>query len=1732
VARILSPLEWADDDEEAQLDALIFRQDHGGDFELFQETTDLQMEQDDIQIQAGDRALTEASSQAFEEFAAPDLASIGQAQDHDLNVEKLHADPSTLTPEDRDIIGGSIGSEPRRRPSLNGQGPGDLRDEPMRPFEGEDLSGLSIDDIQNEIVTIAQQDRGDQNSGRFQSLLDEQRKRAQEGPAPVADAVGAVLGFPNRVIEAEEQGVGALSGTALFQELSSVGQWILTGDPGPFGSSEGRKHLREETALMEDMIPKEVLDQLDRTIGFSFAQNPIGRYQAIRDVVAAFEEYQRTSGAELLAATPEAQPMDFTEFRAGVVPPVPGPELDDIERILSQNAARFSERFQEITDKYGIAAAEIFGNIVGDPLNLFGFGLLGKVPLVGKLLGPMEMAYIRATDKIFNAVGRGLARAVGKTGRTIVEAEASKAAQEVELFASRRAAMFSDEPGAVDELVALATGPDDLGDEFATIQRVFDADYYDTLPMMLKDQTPAKAADIVNSQARRMVEAEIEAGAVGAPDHILREMGLIKALMDKMPLTDTRRVRTGPIMGGLRAGRNVIDALHNEIYLPYAQSTLVFLNYLPANYAETALMSALTGSQPGLMAARQFDALRVVLGPEAPVIGGARDFVGLQARSLAQKGEGRPWTRRWQQIREWGDENVDAALRRNNYSDQLKKNINADPVLKERFDSVRAEVIQDLPPELRPYADDIADMAGVYAVKEPSALPQIADFYGTPEIKQKVTTGLRSKYGDLPPEVLHLLDDFGAGQINSTQVLRTRSQDALETAAVNEAHADTKILGNYVDEIEATIRGIADSGDTARMPAMADTWLSASFYAERASVKVGAISNLRREALNTNLQGGPLTAAIRELDAAEMESYRKIGEVVDRIDRVGEEFGLVELTTGIKGGYAKRSNDIVRRTREYHEQHVVPLQRLAQDTNSRAIRKQRWEEARALRHPNYARAQREMDELLAEMFPQTVGDSPLNAKNLESVQDFLGPQQQMLDDMLTELDQMAVVKSGEASTDVLRENLTDLATRLSDQPGLQDAAKKAIKQTTDRYQATFIQYPGNNLDAIMRYVNPFWIYQSRREVRILKAGLQHPGLVRLYGDYFANSDQGYISVGDTGFQFDPTRNSLFSVINSSRRRGTLVDPGALARGDFKNVVSSDRFPDRWGEPFGTFDRAEEMLSAFGIYPGAMVKLPVSIYRAIWQGIRGDKGDDMLRAFEGGAFIPSLIENAINLAEIAGVDTGGLRTFLRNPFNEMHLQLELTDQMDRGEPADLQEARKAVGGRQIVHQQSGATRFRSMEGRERARKQDEILAKNRGWTVAQVIANRQSADYIPPDPHESALIQDAIGRDVKRQAARGPQELRAPRLRAISEAVDAKRVEQDELLTTWSGDFSDIESQLAQYGTIYSEKFGAATLNDIMGRFWQEWNKIDAKYVDDIPQTEQEWAAAQDMYGITPKKPTAFGAVYKEFRAIQPDNPEYQMKFGETDWDAFFTAQETALADMSPGDRQQMEAITQLRDAYAAIPFRTALREAAQIRRKYYDEPRFFRIGDDDEIAPYSEADQQKLATVERQVNLFILDAQSATFDVTGEDGIVMNVHVGETRRQVLVPEVGFVNGQLTAMTPDGPLDANATYFAEQIYLDEARRGRIPGGLFANLAEVEASVSQLRFTRASEGYLRRNDRMTPRQEFLAAHRSNPNERFPGSNRSLYDVVYEGRSVSFEGGSEQGLPGDLRSEALIE
>ncbi len=1639
-----SPLQFMDPDEKAAFDARRFSRQTANDPALELAQADQEQESKYIQDVAKARVDATANQMDFEQYAAPDLARFQQAQSQDAEVASRAGDRRDLSIEQRERLPQRINAAPPVAPNP---------DDPMARI---DRLGPPSEPGRFEHVSP------------FEAL---NQRRAELGLEPEVqgegpDPIGGLLKGLSEGIGRVEQWFGSQS--------TRPGGPLIGLDVPPSAQSPGQKlaetpHFQEEMKSLEASLGKPLVDQLDRTLGFTFVGWPEKRYQTFRDTAGLMRDIKSWAVKE-----EEANPGLTSEQLA--------------ERV----SGRFASQLQDITDKYGSAGAEIIGNVVLDPLNLVGYGLLGKIPLAGRLLGPAERMYMKAAEAPFKYGGKLITAAVGETVRTVIEREAGLASREAEAWFTGRAALNTDDLVAVQDLVSL--GQSGGLTDAPAIQTIFDADIAEILPQILTDATPRQAVDLIHTYSRRMAAAEIEAGATGPVDAVLNQMGAIGRVL-KIAVPDNLRFqrRADALLGGVK--RNVIDKLHQNVQLPLARANLMFANYPLFNYAETAGFSMLSGARPGLLSHADYDAIRVI-DPLFPEIGGSKDFGGFlsaQLRGDTERGGVGRILDGFQGYREKMDDTLDGGIRRNAIYQYVLQGVEGDPVLRKLAEQIRQDVRGMLPESMYAQAENISDLAVIYGLRNPGALPQVADGFSVASLKERAAAHLSEKYAKLPPEVLISLRDWQTGTIVTREGLETQARKALDNHIIDQTFSDPQVLDDMVSALE--VQAARTDMTPAERTALVNTWGETSLTIRDGWDRAQGVANLARE--QANIAGD--TMGVAKIGERLTRTERLLQDVLNRLDELEKRFPIAG-DPAVTVGLAQRTRRVMDTARSFNSQFVEPIEQQAQLSSSRLERRRLFEEAGVLRRKNWATQQRAFDDLFAEAFPEGARASAMGAPAaagtavesvaavpLRKVADLSGELGPQLDELLTEVGDIKAFKATDAEVAQLRSGLEKYQTAAGDTSA---AMQKVIAAAKDKYEQTFIQYPGNTLDAVMRYFDPFWVYQSRRILRVTKQAIQHPGLIRLYEDYFNNSDRGYLKFDGIRWQFDPTRGTILSGIGSGRRRGAMIDPSALARGEFGQVIRGDRFPQRFEGGFGQVEQAQEIVSGLGVYPGSLFEMGFAAFRGIGEAAQGRNPVPEMQL---GEFLPPLVENVIDAFEIAGVDTTGLRTILKDPFHERQVKLALADQLQKGDPQDPNVARRQVAIDELIGTQTGLTRVRTEEMKEREQIRDKVMAQSRGITEREWKEIRQSGDYQPPDPYESAQIDEAVNRimagkpanarELRMAESRANRELRGRQLRDAGAALDDQEKARQEVLDKWGPDFKRVVEDLRRPGGMIHDAAGnVISLSEMMGNFWAEFGAVDATFKARIPQTVAEWQAVRDIYGEAPREPAALQAAYDILKEIRPENPKYDLGYGEIDWDGYYADRDSFTESLPQAIQQQMEILSGRRDADSTIPFKAALRQAAIDRREYNQQPLYFTLDVKSlEIVPYSEEDQKRIGVVDQIIGGF----------------------VGDPR----------IKAEALRYQKAGRTDITQADIAEAFFKRMVANGELHSSVQALLPTAEIALDalkKLQMTRATTSWLDRAGRETPRQEYR--RRINMAHTFPGSQAGLMDVVYEGISLA--------------------
>ncbi len=137
-------------------------------------------------------------------------------------------------------------------------------------------------------------------------------------------------------------------------------------------------------------------------------------------------------------------------------------------------------------------------------------------------------------------------------------------------------------------------------------------------------------------------------------------------------------------------------------------------------------------------------------------------------------------------------------------------------------------------------------------------------------------------------------------------------------------------------------------------------------------------------------------------------------------------------------------------------------------------------------------------------------------------------------------------------------------------------AKKdaAMLEARRQVQLSYTDYGSHNaIDSAMTHIFPFWQYESQRFFWLPRTFLRTPGVLTGIGRYMDYTDNGYISIPGTDYQFNPLRGSVFM-------------------GGFSRLYQKD-YPDYHDAFPGA--KILSFIGRAGFFPGATFTLP----QAIW-----------------------------------------------------------------------------------------------------------------------------------------------------------------------------------------------------------------------------------------------------------------------------------------------------------------------------------------------------------------------------------------------------------------------------------------------------------------------------------------------------------------------------------------------------
>lgn len=163
------------------------------------------------------------------------------------------------------------------------------------------------------------------------------------------------------------------------------------------------------------------------------------------------------------------------------------------------------------------------------------------------------------------------------------------------------------------------------------------------------------------------------------------------------------------------------------------------------------------------------------------------------------------------------------------------------------------------------------------------------------------------------------------------------------------------------------------------------------------------------------------------------------------------------------------------------------------------------------------------------------------------------------------------------SRQVLQDLQTDDVTKRLFAPEWQESRQSALDKALDEFALDFPDYTNETaLNSLARFVAPFWTYEAHRFQWLARTWAKKPGTFAFMDRYHDYTDQGYVRVPNTSWQFNPLR-------------------GTIWMGGLRRLMIRD-YPDYYDQ-FPELANVMDQLSRYGIYTGIHLTGPMAAFGA-------------------------------------------------------------------------------------------------------------------------------------------------------------------------------------------------------------------------------------------------------------------------------------------------------------------------------------------------------------------------------------------------------------------------------------------------------------------------------------------------------------------------------------------------------
>lgn len=821
-----------------------------------------------------------------------------------------------------------------------------------------------------------------------------------------------------------------------------------------------------------------------------------------------------------------------------------GPAYQEMRRLMGER-----RRARKVTDAELFPMEFFIEDVALDPLTPVGFGLLGKVPVAGRVLGPAERAYIDATNGVIDLALAPI-RALPKGQR------------------ARRAALVRE----VEEHFRVAMGDAYLRNDPADTERFLNDSLLSFMQgrpqeAQLLRQRPdlARLVGVSMGESEAVTLGVIKAIADESPQGFWRFM---EAQLRKRPqeavadfarryVSLTERARSQATEAARRAGQRgaiaqawqtaqdltaglVPRRLRAAVPATYRftnQMTLVSPSYAPWNAAESGFRMLAEGVTPGMLAAEEYrglmsgfknipseffaeagrlgEAQRMGLALEAPdlerfnlyerlaqiyrgkvpqdlrdAVRQTWDAVGFTPEVIATSG-------RWE-----------SALKRHFHLTKTTQNLD---VLLER-EARRNPAVARLLEEIDGFAKEFRSDVGV-GLKTRLRLAAAGGTDGFATARAAMSTA-RMRRKDMAAVISATQADLGPGT-------RWLFYDWARNGLAEELPAvATRALQREIADFEAQVPR------TLAVSRMALDWLEESLRAGRTD----EVAKLRQEALMLYADLNDLPRQLTNKNAAKARAQKRVDARTAIWEQHDKE--MAELTVGID----ERAERLLGLLEEINRRQVLTPEeanaviRFIDET--RKLTRQTWDKDRAFvsdlnaklaageiersefflllrdgRESIWEGASKGKEEVLGQYFkrlePQADARHLLQAARDAQGDTVLAGKLEAISKLSDDLEQLVRVADPTAEASMAHAIDGAEAAWRSLPPGaaerLKELGQKAVDDTLHTYRNTFTNYDNaNGFDDAATRVFPFWMYGTRLLGYLARLGATHPGVAMTF----------------------------------------------------------------------------------------------------------------------------------------------------------------------------------------------------------------------------------------------------------------------------------------------------------------------------------------------------------------------------------------------------------------------------------------------------------------------------------------------------------------------------------------------------------------------------------------------------------------------------------------------------------